>query len=451
MNICLLLAGLRPWRASSTGVFTRVFVAVSLLSIEMQAVTWLGLGSLSTLVAVNAVVALAMLAVRPDVAAPAVAEPVSVRRAVPGLALAALGVLVAALAVNIPLEGADAYHLQRVDRIARMGTLAYDAAADPKLNALSSLYELVLADLREVPVLGPSLVRAHGLFSLALYVVAVGAVRELLGGRGRWAWAVLLVVPVVFNQLVLVKNDLFVGVIAFVVMAWLINRAAAAPRRDVLWASWLTGIAVAVKLTTLPLAVVLAGVLALRSDRRDVLRAVVLGGVLGAICAGFAFTLVENARLYGMIMPSEDIGPRYAGPLDRLVGIVRYAISLFDLGLLTRVWWPGRGGWGGTFGLPFVWAAAVLALLGRRDPQARTTLACAAAYFLMVAVVFPDGDVSQRLSLGPGLVLIAVAGGLVSEMPRGAWATRATVAVLVLSGAQILRSAVLYALRGAAA
>src|SRR4051812_41683585 len=58
MNLLLLLVGLRPWAApSSTSLLTRIFVGVSVLSVEMQLVTWLGIGSLSSLRWLNAALA----------------------------------------------------------------------------------------------------------------------------------------------------------------------------------------------------------------------------------------------------------------------------------------------------------------------------------------------------------------------------------------------------------
>src|SRR5690606_25698560 len=109
-------------------------------------------------------------------------------------------------------------------------------------------------------------------------------------------------------------------------------------------------------------------------------------------------------------------------------------ISLFDLGLVTRVLWPGRGGWGGTFGLPFLWALAVLALHARLRP-ARWALAIAGFQFIVFAAVFPDADLSHRIVLAPALAAIVVALHLVNTQDRyrGA-AVAGLVAVLVLTG-----------------
>ena len=130
------------------------------------------------------------------------------------------------------------------------------------------------------------------------------------------------------------------------------------------------------------------------------------------------------------------------------VSVARFGISLFDQGLVTRILWPDRGGWGGTFGLPFVWAVAVLVLHYRHAQEARWALWIAAVHFLAFAAVFPDADVHQRLALAPALLAVAVAVHLLERGERYARLARlALVPVLVLSGAQILRSTILYLAR----
>ena len=54
MNLLLLLAALLPWAASPTAVFTRIFLAVSVLSVEMQLITLSGIGTLYALPTANA-------------------------------------------------------------------------------------------------------------------------------------------------------------------------------------------------------------------------------------------------------------------------------------------------------------------------------------------------------------------------------------------------------------
>ena len=453
MNTLLLMAGLRPWSAPSwMSVLTRVFVAVSVLSVELQLATWLGVGSIRTLVIVNLVVAVvAFFAWRPDGrTAPRPAQSEHAAGSWPWIGVLTLGALVVLLNLGMPLTAADPYHLDKLSRIEATGTLAYDLDADLKLNILSSVYEMVLADLRQIPLIGQAVVRLHGILGLLLYLLALGAVRELLQTRFDWRWSILLVVPVVFHQLVLVKNDMFVGALALVVVAWVVTRSATADRAEIVWASWLAALAVSIKLTSLPLAVILVGALVIqrRQTWRPMLASAAIGGLLGIVAGGLLFTLVENARVYGNLMPASDIGGRYDGVGAVVVGLVRFGISLFDLGSLTPVFWPGRGSWGSTFGLPFVWALVVLTLAWRRSPEARRALVCAGLHFFMYAAVFPDADAAQRLVLGSGLLLICVALQVIAtdpELPR--LASLAILPVLALSAAQIARSAVLYWVR----
>ena len=451
MNILLLLAGVQPWRSSSArDLLTRVFVAISAFSIELQVATWLHLATLHTLPPVSLAVALVLFfAWRPAgrlKAAPAV----RLRDAVPPAAALALAALVVALNLGLPFEAADPYHLEKIDRVERLGTLTYDPATESKVNVLSALYEAMVADLRLVPAVGPVLARLHGLWGLLLYLVAIGAARELLpGARGAsWPWAMALLVPAVFHQFVLVKNDLPVAVAGLVTLTWIVTRSAAAPVREIVWIAWLAGLAVAIKLTALPLLVILGAAIVLERWRQPgALIGLAAGVVAGVVAGGLAFTLSENLRVYGDLMPVSDEGNRTAGPVESLVSIVRFAVSVVDLGLVTRLVWPGRGGWGGTFGLPFLWSLAVVAWSSGRLPLARRTLLCAAIYFLAFAAVFPDADLAHRLALGPALLVITVALSLhaLGETPRGLRVALAP--VIVLSGAQLARSALLYAMR----
>src|SRR4029450_1493646 len=132
-------------------------------------------------------------------------------------------------------------------------------------------------------------------FGLALYLLAIAAARTWFGTGRLWCRAAIVFVPVVFHQFVLVKHDLFGAAPALVVLAWLVVRGPLAARRDLVWAAWLTGFAVAIKLTSAPLALVVAGALLIdRQDRLQVLWTMAVGGIAGAICGGMAFTLIEN-------------------------------------------------------------------------------------------------------------------------------------------------------------
>jgi hypothetical protein len=415
----------------------------------MQAVTLSGVGSLASVPFVNLPLG-AALAVWQWKRALRVRWVSMLVRVAPWPAIAALVSLVLTLNLALPLEAADPYHLERVAQIERLGTLEYDPAVIPKVNVVGWVYELVLADVRAIPVAGDAILRLHGVWSLALYLLALAAVRSWLGETtGRWVWSVLLVVPVVFHQFVLVKNDLFIGMAAFVALAWVVVRSREAPPGETLMAAALIGFVIGCKLTSLPLAGLFAGaVLLSRAERWRSLGETVAGGALGAVAGGLFFTLFQNAKWYGDPFasgPVAEMGNMNAGIAAAAESVLRFAISLADLGLLTPRLWPDRGGWGSTFGLPFIWAALVLAAHAAADRHARSALTLAALHFLAFAVVFPDADVAQRLVLGSGVLVIVIAADLAARGGRGTRLARlALSAVVVLSAAQIARSAMLY-------
>lgn len=450
MNLVPLVAALLPWARSPFDALLRIVAAVSVLSVEMQVAALSGFGSLRTLAPINLALAVGAAGWQLSRCRPDAAWLRAVWEAAPWPMMALIGTVVLGLNLSLPFEGADPYNLLRIDAIQRTGTLAYDPAADPKVNIVSSVYELVLADAGLVPVAGPTLMRLHGVAGLLFYLLGVAVVRGWLPAAGpRWMWAALLAIPVVFHQFVLVKNDLFLAVPAFAGLAWLIARGPTAGPRDIVGMSWLIGFASAAKPTNLPLAVALAAVL-LASRRRTMLQtagAIALGGLAAAMAGGTFFTLIENARHYGDPFargPVAEMGNVTATAGEALVSLGRFGISLVDLGQVTRRLWPGRGGWGGTFGLPFIWALCVLAVCAPRSREARWTLAVMAAHFVAFAGTFPDADVAHRLALAPGLLAVAVGVWLASTDEGAARARLALVPVIGLSSVQILRSAVLY-------
>src|SRR4051812_20643616 len=279
----------------------------------------------------------------------------------PFIAIAALALTIAVLAFSRPVVGADPYHLHRVDQITRLGTLAYDPAAlDIKTNALAGVYELLLADLR-IPGMSTALVRFHGVFGLGLYLLVIAVVNTWIGVRRRWLLIALLVVPVVFHQLVLVKNDLFGALPAFVALAWVVTRGPAMSTRETAAAAALAGFAVGIKISSAPVALVVGGFVV--HDHLPDWRLVALtlaAGLGGAIAGGLLFTLVENELVYsGALQPYLLLGNRYEHAPEAVTGVGRFAISLVDMGAVTPRLWPGRGGWGSTFGLPMIWALTV--------------------------------------------------------------------------------------------
>jgi hypothetical protein len=450
VNLALLLAASQLWSASPAGAFARATAAIALLSLEMQAVTVTGIGSLSSLVMMNAVIAAAsLIAWRPSrVATPArSATPSSplASTALPWPAIAVMMALALVLATR-PLAGADPYHLERVSQILRLGTLAFDDTADIKVNVLASSYELVLADVRQMPAIGAWLLRLHAVVGLAYFTLGVAAIRQWLPGGRTWCWSAPFLMPVVFHQLAFVKNDLCSATPALVVLAWLATRAGAAPAREVGAMAALTGLAVAMKWVAFPLGLIVIGMVAWQR-RRDAgaWLAVISGGAVGAIAGGLVFTLAQTARWYGHpIEPLAALGNRTSGAGAALESMARFAISLFDFGLVTRGVWPGRGGWGATFGAPLIWALGVV-VFAWRQPIVRRAAAMALVYGAIFAAIYPDADVAHRLVLAPGVLLVAVAAQQTDGEGAGAvWARRALAAALAVSAVQIARSLWLY-------
>jgi hypothetical protein len=445
MNLLLLLLGFRLWSGSALEALTRALCAMSLFALEMQLATWSGVATLTTLVPINAAVAVGLFIWLRHIE--------KRRTAMRGVAdwrawapFVAIGVLVVVVNAMLPLEAADPYHLERVERIEQTGTLAYDPDAHPKANVLGWLYELSLADLRALPVVGTDGVRFHGAIGLTCYALTSAAVFQILGVPIPAAGALLAVVPAVFHQLVMVKNDLFGAIPAVLVLAWAVGRDGDARRLDTGWAGWLTGLAVGVKLTSFPLAPLFVGALLNQRDDRAGRFAVGSAGLAtGLVAAGLLFVLVENVAIYGdAIAPFAALGNRTAGIVDAVESVGRFAISIVDMGLVTRALWPGRGGWGGTYGLPVIWGLCVL-VAARRTPLARRTLLVCTAYWIGFSAVYPDADVAHRLALAPGLLAVAVAAALAETTASvPAWLRRLALPVAILSAVQILRSAVLY-------
>jgi hypothetical protein len=447
VNLAVLLISAQLWKAAPVDAFARVTVAIAMLSIEMQAVTLLGIGSLWSLLLANAVIGGAWLLGWPPRLRTAHVDgaPHPPATALPWAAIGALAAIALLLATR-PLAGADPYHLDRVAQIQRLGTLEYDTAADIKVNVLASSYELVLADLAQAPFIGGVLLRLHGLFSLAYFTLGVAAIRHWLPGGRVWCWSAVFVVPVVFHQLAFVKNDLYSATPALVALAWTVGRTRDASTREVAAAAALTGVAVAMKWVAFPLAIVMtASIVWYRGRDASVIAALLLGGLGGAIAGGLPFTLAQTARWYGHAFePFGALGNRTTGVGDALTSVGRFAVSLLDFGTLTRRWWPGRGGWGATFGAPFIWAL-VVASARWTTPAMRRAAVAAAAYFVLFAAVYPDADVAHRLVLAPALLLIAVAAQHTDgDDIRARWHRRLLVLALTVSSAQMARSMWLY-------
>jgi hypothetical protein len=245
-----------------------------------------------------------------------------------------------------------------------------------------------------------------------------------------------------------VKNDLMGAMPVLLVLAWVVARLRVASPVEVAWAAWLGGIALGMKLPSFPVAVILAGAIVVERREWRVLGAAAGGAALGLVSGGLLFTFVENARIYGSSTePLRELGNRNTTIGEIAVSVGRFFISLFDMGLVTHRWWPGRGGWGGTYGLPLIWAFALL-LWSRHRPEVRRTAVIALAYWVAFAAAYPDADIAHRLAIAPGLLVIAVAAVIADDQAAAPRAFRlAAVAVIGVSAAQIVRSAALYLAR----
>jgi hypothetical protein len=61
MNALLLMAGLRVWSGGPLEALTRIFLTISLVSLEIQAITWAGVGTFRTLILPNVAIAAILL------------------------------------------------------------------------------------------------------------------------------------------------------------------------------------------------------------------------------------------------------------------------------------------------------------------------------------------------------------------------------------------------------
>ena len=452
MNLIPLLAVFVPWARTPVSLFTAIYIACCVLSLEVQAITCLGIGTLRDLVPFNLAAAVGTTVWQLRRGAPAWQWRKAVSGIAPWPAVVAAAALVMAVNLALPVEAADQYQLERIAQIERLGTLDYNPSADPKVNIAGAFYELMLADLKQVPVVGPLLLRMHGILGLLLYLVTLATVRTWFSqGSSPWIRSLLLIVPVIFHQLVLIKNDLFFAAPSLVVLAWLVALEEDVSWADLLWAGWLTGLVVGGKGVNYPLAIVLVAGVWIITRRRLVSATawIAAGGAAGAVCSGLVLIAVQNLQVYGDILatgPMNEMTRWYDSASHAAVGILRFAVSLGDMGQLTTRLWPNRGGWGGTFGLPLLWALAVILANVTRARDARRALLCAGACFFLFALGFPDADLAHRIVLGPGLLLLIVALQVSARSPAR-WPRLAAIPVVVLSAVQIVRSAVLYSWR----
>ena len=165
-----------------------------------------------------------------------------------------------------------------------------------------------------------------------------------------------------------------------VALAWAAGITSAPSGRDAFWAAWLAGLVVAAKLTNGAVALVVGAGVFLRDRHWRPVFTAALGLGVGIITGGLLLTLWQNAAWYGDPFARAQV--EAIGSLNRSLsavgtGFIRFLVSWFDLGVFTRTYWPNRGGWGGTYGLPFIWALVAIAVTFRSQPTTRRAAAAA--------------------------------------------------------------------------
>lgn len=308
-------------------------VALSVFSLQMQAITVIQIGRLTTLGWVNAgLVALLLLfpasrrrmlswtgALVTDIAAACRTGIRELRdldrmpRIISSLALTLVAVFIVLWALLFVPETPDPYHLMKVVNIERTGTLAYLPVADLKINILSSLYELLLADARQIPLIGTFWLNVQGLVLFLIYgLFAIALMRQPSQYEPLVpSWLFLFAVPAVFHQFMLINNDILAFGLSLAALL-LLQEGASSDSRALL-IGWLGGLACAVKPTCVPIA--LAAMIFAPEPRRFGsvrLRLVATtGSVVGAVAGGMLFHLWSNANVYGSALePYASLGNR---------------------------------------------------------------------------------------------------------------------------------------------
>lgn len=382
-----------------------------------------------------------------------IVEPES-SRAVVAACLGAVMCVFAARATLFLPESADPYHLVKVWTLNSTGSLRAVPSADWKINAMGYLYELALLDV----TLGSTMLQlwsgVQGPMLFVAYVLAiVWALKRV--ARSVPAYALLLpcLAPVVFHQGILIKNDLFAALLLLPALFLLYEFRLGAGGGAEIAIGFLAGLSASVKTSSAPALVAVA----LFLPWRPILDAVrtralaAMGFVLGILGGGLVFVVVQNVSVYGSPTGllsgtgnSTDSIPAAALSLGRFV------MSWFDLGLVTRNLWPGRGGWGGAFGPAFVWALAVL-VMRARDREPRRALGIVLSCLVPFGLVYPDGDIAHRLAIAPAVFAILAATGIAATKGTlKGWTPVAAAGIVsvVLSGALLARSSWQYLRQG---
>ena len=432
MNLLLLLA--TAWSLAihaRYGLLWSILLALCAFSLEMQFLTVVAVGDHRTVTVINVGVFLltqlfprcriALVASLRDVATGLTNSIYRLRVAVgtaPSclvrliLCLLAIPILIVGLRGVLYLpESADPYHLMKVFQIERSGSLEYIDVLDHKINDLSFFYELLLTDLKATPLVGETLLRISGLLLLLSYLgLILGRLaRSDISVQALSLWGCLFFVPVFYPHFFLIKNDYIVFLFAFSALGFIYNSNPGTPIREYVLTGLLVGLSLSLKFTTFPIVIALALFLPYGSVRRFLHSRVsaAVGVLAGVISGGLVFTWLSNLVAYGDVLgPMRFTGNLVSSPSGGVVSLGRFLMSLADLGLVTPVVWPSRGGWGGNLGILFLGLLAIQVWLIASRQQSWRLLALCLTCFVPFGATYPDADLSHRMVLAPAFLLM---------------------------------------------
>jgi hypothetical protein len=441
---------------AALGVARRWFLAALALApvvlyLEIQAITVMGGPSFRVLAGVNGAILLALLTLpdrRTALAAWGRALGSGLNDAQRGLAclpwpaqvaLAVLAILVVGKAALFALPHVkDPYHLAKVFNLLTLGDIRLVPAVDQKINVFPGLLEASIADLYASLELGLGWgSAAFGLTQIATFglhvgVLAVLAHRHDPNGRAWPLWFTLMVTPVFLYQSLFIQNDYAAMGLSSLAL-WILLRPGAAPdrapldRSDLLLSGILAGSAFSLKATTFPVFLVAGLFLPWTTTGRAVLTRIWfgLGALPGILLGGWAYHVLRNLAVFGgPTGPMGHTGNMHTSLESLALGLGRMGISLFDLGRVTPVLWPGRGQSGATYSLILPGLLLLWALAGRENRQGTGRLVGSGLLFILAfACVYPDADVAHRATMTGAFLVglgaaLAHSGKATSPLPR---------------------------------
>src|SRR5262245_25167902 len=122
MNLIPLLAVFVPWARTPLSAFTAIYFACCVLSLEVQAITSVGVGTLRDLVPFNLAAAVGSAVWQWRRGGARWGWRDVVPRVAPWPVVAGLAALAVAINILLPVEAADPYQLERIAQIERLGT-----------------------------------------------------------------------------------------------------------------------------------------------------------------------------------------------------------------------------------------------------------------------------------------------------------------------------------------